>query len=301
MGRGTVLLKESYCINHARMMPIGDFYVSRHKFHPNKVLPYCKDCCNEMFRYYLKNYKTMRAALYFTCAHVSVPFVQQVYESFEQEIKNYKNPKQFFGYYIRILNSSTKANQEKWDDFTATDVDYKEMNTVQEMERDVEQAEKQLRNMWGSEKSLQQLEYLEERFELYTKDKELEPYQEQLYRNLCCADLSVFENDDVETAMKIQRQCAKDLGLDQFNKQQYKSVADEILEKHIALVEEEEPAEYYKNKGMYKDFRGIHKGWITTIMRPLVNLVTGSKEYNLDSDQASDYLERTEEDGETTT
>ena len=79
MGRGTVLLKESYCINHARMMPIGDFYVSRHKFHPNKVLPYCKDCCNEMFRYYLKNYKTMRAALYFTCAHVSVPFVQQVY------------------------------------------------------------------------------------------------------------------------------------------------------------------------------------------------------------------------------
>ena len=67
------------------------------------------------------------------------------------------------------------------------------------------------------------------------------------------------------------------------------------------MVEEEEPAEYYKNKGMYKDFRGIHKGWITTIMRPLVNLVTGSKEYNLDSDQASDYLERTEEDGETTT
>ena len=37
------------------------------------------------------------------------------------------------------------------------------------------------------------------------------------------------------------------------------------------------------------------------MMPPLVNLVTGSKEYNLDSDQASDYLERTEEDGETTT
>ena len=171
------------------------------------------------------------------------------------------------------------------------------MNTVQEAERAVEMQEKELRSMWGYDKSLEQLSYLENRFEIYTKGKELEPYQEGLYKNLCNADLMVFEGEDIEQGMKIQRQCAKDLGLDQFDKQQYKSIGEEILENHIALIENEEPAEYYREKNLYKDFRGIHTGWIQTMMRPMINLITGNKEYNLDKDQADDYLERTAEDG----
>lgn len=302
MARGKAILKESYCINHGRMLPMGDFYDSKHKFHPNKVMPYCKDCCNEMFKYYLKNYKTLQSALYFTCAHMGVPFIKKVYEAFEQEINSYKNPQQYFGIYLRLMNTyGTKDEKEKWDDFAYTDVDYKDMNTVQEAEKALEIQESELKAMWGYDKSLDELAYLEQRFEIYTKNKELEPYQEGLYKNLCCADLMVFQGEDIEQGMKIQRQCAKDLGLDQFDKQQYKSIGEEILENHIALIENEEPAEYYRDKKLYKDFRGIHAGWIQTMMRPMINLITGSKEYNLDKDQANDYLERTAEDGKDST
>ena len=34
----------------------------------------------------------------------------------------------------------------------------------------------------------------------------------------------------------------------------------------VWLMENEEPAEYYKDKEMYKDFRGIHAGWIKEIL-----------------------------------
>lgn len=302
MARGKAILKESYCINHGRMLPIKDFYDSKHKFHPNGVMPFCKDCCNEMFKYYLKNYKTLQSALYFTCVHVNVPFIKKVAEAFEQEINSYKRPQQYFGVYLKMMNiHSTKDEKEKWDDFAYSDVDYKDMNTVQESEKALELQEKELKSMWGYDKSLDELSYLENRFEIYTKGKELEPYQEGLYKNLCNADLMVFAGNDIEQGMKIQRQCAKDLGLDQFDKQQYKSIGEEILENHIALIENEEPAEYYREKNLYKDFRGIHSGWIKTMMRPMINLLTGSKEYNLDKDQADDYLERTSEDGKDAT
>ena len=35
---------------------------------------------------------------------------------------------------------------------------------------------------------------------------------------------------------------------------------------------------------MYKDFRGIHAGWIKEIKRPILNLITGSKDYNIEKE-----------------
>lgn len=299
MSRGVVKVKESYCITHGRMLPIQEFYESKNEWHLNKVMPYCKACCNNMFKKYLDQYRTLEAACYLTCAHNGIPFIKKVFEAFEDEINGYKNPSQYFGIYLKLLHKmSTKAEKQKWTDFGWSDADYRSMNTVLKSEESLKNQEKELGYLWGTDKDIDQLTYLEHRWEIYTKDKELEPYQEQLYRNLCCADLQIHENEDIETAMKIQRQCAKDLGLDQFDKQQRKTDVEQMLEYDIFLLEQNEPAEYYQNKEMYKDFRGIHKGWITEIMRPVINLITGSKEYGLDKDQRDEYLERTEDGDE---
>ena len=56
-------------------------------------------------------------------------------------------------------------------------------------------------------------------------------------------------------------------------------------------MENEEPAEYYKDKEMYKDFRGIHAGWIREIKRPILNLITGSKDYNIEKEDAEEWVE----------
>jgi hypothetical protein len=64
-----------------------------------------------------------------------------------------------------------------------------------------------------------------------------------------------------------------------------------MIEYDIWLMENEEPAEYYKDKEMYKDFRGIHAGWIREIKRPILNLITGSKDYNIEKEDAEEWVE----------
>ena len=42
---------------------------------------------------------------------------------------------------------------------------------------------------------------------------------------------------------------------------------------------------------MYKDFRCIHAGWIREIKRPILNLITGSKDYNIEKEDAEEWVE----------
>ena len=53
--------------------------------------------------------------------------------------------------------------------------------------------------------------------------------------------------------------------------------------------------EYYKNKGLYKDFRGIHASWIKEIKRPILNLITGSKDYDIEKEDAEEWVENNKE------
>ena len=146
--------------------------------------------------------------------------------------------------------------------------------------------------LWGDELSLDDLQYLEDRYAVYTEDKYLEPLQEQMYRNLCRAELDIHKNIDIDRAIQRQRTIAKDLGLDQFDKQQRQTEVERMIEYDIMLMEKEEPAEYYKEQEMYKDFRGINAGYIKEILRPVLNLITGSKEYKIDGEDAEKYMER---------
>lgn len=286
-------ITESYCINHGRFLPIDDFYKSNNPMHENGVLPFCKNCMNKIFQRHLKNYNTLEAACYFTCAEVGVPFIKQVYDNFAIQIKKYESTTNYFGvYYAGFQQKLSAANREKWTDFGATNIDFKDIASVHAMEQNVENAERALRMLWGDELSLDDLQYLEDRYAVYTEDKYLEPLQEQMYRNLCRAELDIHKNIDIDKAIQRQRTIAKDLGLDQFDKQQRQTEVERMIEYDIMLMEKEEPAEYYKEQEMYKDFRGINAGYIKEILRPVLNLITGSKEYKIDGEDAEKYMER---------
>lgn len=288
--------KESYCINHGRMLPIEEFYNSLNPFHSNGVLPFCKSCTNEMFKKYLKDYRTLEAACYITCAELGVPFIRRIFDKYKAKIERFKNPSNYFGvYYATFMSNKTNADTEKWISFGATDVDYRDINSIQQAEKTVEQAEQELQFIWGKDKDIEELRYLEDRWRIYTEGKELEPLQEQMYRNLCKTELDIYENKDLDKAIQRQRTIAKDLGLDQFDKRQRQSDVEKMIEFDINLMEYHDPADYYKDKGMYKDFRGINEAYVKEILRPVLNLITGSKDYKIEGEDAEKYLRRMEE------
>ena len=106
-------------------------------------------------------------------------------------------------------------------------------------------------------------------------------YQAKLYRSLCLAELSEFKGDKTKEAIDIQAKIAKTLGIDQFNPDKELTNIEKTLEYQIAVLENEEPAIYYKDLEKYADFMSIGNYWENHIMRPLRNILTNSKEYNI--------------------
>ena len=290
MPKGTSIKPvESFCVGCGRMYPIEDFYKSPNPHHANGVQPYCKECSNQLVNEYLKKYGNMEAAIFYTCADMGVPFIKKMYDSYLNRIKEYKAKSYWGNYTMGFQANRSKAEKEAWKGFDATDVDFRDIASIQKSEKAIQEELKELRYRWGEDKSIQQLQYLESRWSAYVNNKELDVAQEQLYRNLCLAELDIWESRDVDKAIKRQSDMMKALGIDKFEVERRKTDVERMIEYDIWLMENEEPAEYYKDKGMYQDFRGIHAQWVKEIKRPILNLITGSKDYDIEKEDKEEW------------
>lgn len=290
MPKGTSIKPvESFCVGCGRMYPIEDFYKSPNPHHANGVQSYCKECSNQLVNEYLKKYGNMEAAIFYTCADMGVPFIKKMYDSYLNRIKEYKAKSYWGNYTMGFQANRSKAEKEAWKGFDATDVDFRDIASIQKSERAIQEELKELRYRWGEDKSIQQLQYLESRWSAYVNNKELDVAQEQLYRNLCLAELDIWESRDVDKAIKRQSDMMKALGIDKFEVERRKTDVERMIEYDIWLMENEEPAEYYKDKGMYQDFRGIHAQWVKEIKRPILNLITGSKDYDIEKEDKEEW------------
>lgn len=297
MARVSAKPVESFCIKCGRMLPIEDFYKSTNPNHGLGVQPYCKSCGNDLVNIYLKKHGSMEAAIFYTCADMGVPFIRKLFTLYMDKVKDFKSTSNYWGNYtVQFQQSRTKAEKELWKDFSATDVDYKDIAQLQKAERAIQDEVEDLRYRWGEDKDTKELQYLETKWASYVKDKELDVAQEQLYRNLCLAELDIWEGNDVDKAMKRQTDMMSKLGIDKFEAKRGKTTAEQMIEYEIWKIEENEPAEYYKDKEMYRDFRGIHSAWIKEIKRPIINLITGSKDYDIEKEDKEEWEERHKED-----
>lgn len=297
MARVSAKPVESFCIKCGRMLPIEDFYKSTNPNHGLGVQPYCKSCGNDLVNIYLKKHGSMEAAIFYTCADMGVPFIRKLFTLYMDKVKDFKSTSNYWGNYtVQFQQSRTKAEKELWKDFSATDVDYKDIAQLQKAEKMIEQEQEELRYKWGEDKDIKEMQYLESRWAFYVADKELSTAEESLFRNLCLAELDIWEGNDIDKAMKRQMDMLKVLGMDKFEAEKGKSEAEQMIEYDIWLMENEEPAEYYESKNMYKDFRGINSSWIREIKRPIINLITGSKDYELDKEDKEEWQEQNKED-----
>ena len=221
---------ESFCIGCGRMYPIEDFYKSPNPRHALGVQPYCKECANEMVQSYLKKYGNMEAAIFYTCADMGVPFIKKMYDSYLNRIKEYKAKSYWGNYTMGFQANRSKAEKEAWKGFDATDVDFRDIASIQKSERAIQEELKELRYRWGEDKSIQQLQYLESRWSAYVNNKELDVAQEQLYRNLCLAELDIWESRDVDKAIKRQSDMMKALGIDKFEVERRKTDVERMID-----------------------------------------------------------------------
>ena len=263
----------------------SEFFSSWSPFHSNGKVPYCKECCNKIFDYYVNETKSAKAALYYTLMKLDTPFIKEVYEKINERAK-YGDSKGNkisigIGVYMNEIRKYSK-NKEIWSDFSATDTDITDIDSKIES-REIKQREMDKFLLdWGNQPNIEDYQFLEYRYDVYTEGRELTPSQETLYRKLCLAELSArrkeanqeSSKEDTEQIMKLMAK----LKIDNFEEKRDKTDIERILERQIWEIENTEPAEMV-DKEEYKDYLDIGKDWGKHILRAVKNLLVGSRDY----------------------
>lgn len=288
-----------YCAECKREYPIDRFYTSNASFLGNGHLNYCQDCCEDILKYFLKKKGTMESAVYFTCAKLDIPFIRRVYEttidkknSLQSKSNKDDNEYNIFSYYIDYLwgTHTLQKKTEVWEDFTDSDTSLDEFNTVKKSEDALKADYEKFELDWGKQ-TLEDYQFLEYRYDIYTEGKPLTPAQDTLYRQLCQLELrqrkknakgdsirddQLGESTKEEQAMIIQ--LMDKLGISKFDNKKDKSDIDRLIEKQIWEHENTDPCETVDiNK--YKDMCDIGKNWGRQILRAVKNIVSASQEF----------------------
>lgn len=297
----------SVCVSCQREYPIDKFYprIVDDKFSPDGVIPYCADCCEEIVRENLTKVNSLESAMWLTCAKLDVPFIRKVFEKVEEQKSKYqqKSGKKdseytLFKYYYDYLWGSKSMGTaiDVWIDFSNTDVSMGEISSLKKSEEALNREIEKLELDWGVQGDIEDYKFLVYNFDKYTKDVgEMTPQQEDLYRDLCLARLEKRKIEEKKLdgdLTKVQNRILNlmhKLNLDVFEDNQPKTLSEEFLFDKIRMVEQTMPADFYKDKNLYKDMTKKRKLMTDLVYRPLANTLTGSRDFNIDINDIEKY------------
>ena len=297
----------SVCVSCQREYPIDKFYprIVDDKFSPDGVIPYCADCCEEIVRENLTKVNSLESAMWLTCAKLDVPFIRKVFEKVEEQKSKYqqKSGKKdseytLFKYYYDYLWGSKSMGTaiDVWIDFSNTDVSMGEISSLKKSEEALNREIEKLELDWGVQEDIEDYKFLVYNFDKYTKDVgEMTPQQEDLYRDLCLARLEKRKIEEKKLdgdLTKVQNRILNlmhKLNLDIFEDNQPKTLSEEFLFDKIRMVEQTMPADFYKDKNLYKDMTKKRKLMTDLVYRPLANTLTGSRDFNIDINDIEKY------------
>ena len=295
MGHNTPMLQ---CIG---LKKDSEFFSSWSPFHSNGKVPYCKECCNKMFQYYLDETKSAKTALYYTLMKIDIPFIKSIYEIVnDRSLSGDKNGKRTpinVGTYVNELRRYSK-NKEIWADFSATDVDITEVDSKIQTAEIKQKEMKQWEIDWGIQDEVCDYEFLNDTFNRYTKGVEfVNPQQEDLYRDLCRDRLLLRKINDNryngdETIDKVQNRISKTMAtlkVDQFESNKPKTASEQSFFAKIAQIEQTKPADLYKEPKKYKDFNKLRQYEEDMVLRPLLNTLCGHRDFDINIEDAERY------------
>lgn len=292
--------KIRYCKGHNSpfLKCIGDvkesnFYTSWSKF-SDGLMPYCKDCIQKIYQYYLSETGSEKTAVYFTLMKLDMPFIDDVYNA---SVKNNKKPIYNISTYISTIQKFTQ-NKEIWGDFSATDI---ELNKTESVVKTIAERKKELKTLekkWGIQDCIEDYDFLEETYQRYTQNIEFtNPQQEDLYRDLCRDRLLLRKINDnrysgEESLDKVQTRIAKTMSilkLDQFEDNRAKTLSEQSLFEKIRLCDENNVKDIYSEPSKYYDLNKIQYYNEKFSLRPLANMLVGNRDFSVNLEDIEQY------------
>ena len=241
--------------------------------------PVCKECLNEIFDEYSARYSSQKVGMQRLCMAFDIYYNEALYETCASDVTN------VLGNYLKKFNLSNYRNKT-FDDTLKEGFSFglekgKKKKKGQEEPEIGDIADSEDIDRWGEGLSLADYRELNKHYKkLKKQNPNCDSNQEIFIDELCYIKMlqmravREFKTDDVARMSEQYRKTFEKAGLktvrDASEAESFSfGVGIEEIEKHT-------PAEYYKNKNLYKDFDNIGDYFTRFVLRPILNQQFGT-------------------------
>jgi hypothetical protein len=155
---------------------------------------------------------------------------------------------------------------------------------------------------WGTGLNEEDYAYLEKELSEWKKTHRCDTKaEESLLREICLTALAIRKERAAQHSPKSLVKDLQDLmktaSVDPAKTAQANSGKSlDTYSSFIKIIETKEPAEYYKDKMLFRDFDKLDKYFKDYVTRPLKNFVTQSRDFNVEVEEDSDETLDTNEE-----
>lgn len=261
-------------------------------------LPICKSCFGKLFDFYLNKYSDIRKAMQRICMAFDLYYNDSIFDTCND------GTNVMIGNYIKRLNMAQYKGRT-FDTTLREGFEFNKntiLNTKKKNSSEIKKQEEQNVNeinsadieKWGIGFEKVDYDILNSHYKLLkTANPNCDSNQEIFINDLCYIKMQQMKAvrdgkvDDYNKLTDSYRKTFTQAGL--------KTVRDSNINEdftigiNVETIEKYTPAEYYKNKSLYKDFDNIGEYITRFMLRPLRNLMHGTK------DRDYEYFVRDEE------
>lgn len=287
------LRKTDRCCPICGTVKLVNYFNESPAIYHNKYIPICRNCCNLLYKKYLAETQSDRAALWLLLAQVNIPFIAEVYEkaAIRCEDATTKKPNLFVTYlsfmfqYTEPYTGFLQSTNMLTDFLKTVEVEAEKIRTEQKPLKNMKEEIEKWGKFTGLDGRLDRdsYEFLNRAFEEYTSDiLEMDTNLMNRYRDLCKCELRLRKANESGDGVEISKaqdalnKQLKLLNLDSFDSNK-KSEQEKFIDRIAWMIEETEPAEE-EDKEKYRDIAGFEHSF-SEIMRSMRNLLTGSRDF----------------------
>lgn len=257
--------------NHKGLV-LAKYYSARSGIYENLGhLPICKECFEKKFNEYSAELHSPTLAMRKMCRIFDLYFNEKMFLDCGQSI----------GKYFRNLNLS-QSSAKSYDDYIHESGNSSEIGSLPPVQED-EEIDQRLISRWGGGLEAVDYDTLESHYNyLKSANPNCDSNQEIFIVDLCYAKMQ--QNRAVREGKTDDYIKLSDSYRKTFTQAGLKTVRENAEDKEVLLgvtteiIEKYTPAEYYKNKKLYKDMDGIGDYAERFIFRPIRNLMFGTKD-----------------------
>jgi len=302
-----VTIETCYCRKCMNTLPAGEFFDSSDNglIDSNGKFSVCKNCIQDIYDTLYAENQSMEKTIHKMCIVLNLKFSNEAVDAAKKHIQtlidNGKNTKAVFSIYkMKIMATNTSMEKN-----IAQDDGYEDVGTI--FVSEIDDPKKlpiptSVLDFWGRDIPRDDIEYLEHEYANFKQTHSTETYAEiVLLKRVCYTLLDIklarVNNDDTVKLVKELQELMKSLNVSPDKTSSNSANAKDIdaFGLWIQDIEKEEPAQWLLTDprgDIYRDVGNVEEYFQKYIVRPLKNLITGSKDFNVDDDEVeSEFTE----------